>query len=365
MANYQITAPAVSIVIPVLNGEKYIKECFNAIARLNTPRERFEVILVDNGSTDCTVANASQFMDKFSLKIYSRPGSGICAVRNFGAQSSSSKVIAFLDADCIVSHDWLNSGLAAFGCGAALTGCAYHIPARSTWVGRAWDITSGKKSFAGQADWLPAGNMFVRRDVFLKAGGFNETITSDEDCELCYRIKKLGYTLFSDPAIKVVHMGTPQTVSAFFKKELWHGRDVFRLFLASGRSLNVVLFALFYVCAFAGAISAIVIAATQRFYFPLAVIVLAMLSLPAALALKSALQSSRYRYAVNLGFLYLVYGVARALCIIDVLSWAPALTRQGKRSTITSGAVVSEDERGVYGKSQKKRTETVCQPRYS
>jgi hypothetical protein len=125
-----------------------------------------------------------------------------------------------------------------------------------------------------------------------------------------------------------VHLGTPQTVADFFKKERWHGRDVFKLFLTSGRSLNVVLFALFYVASFAGLVAGLIMAITYNLYFPLGILVFAMLSLPAALALKNIRRFGDYKNTINLGALYLVYGVARALCIIDLSSWAIAGRRQ-------------------------------------
>jgi glycosyltransferase involved in cell wall biosynthesis len=316
-----VSAPGVSIIIPVLNGEKYITACFNAISRLNAPRDSFEVLLIDNGSTDRTLELASGFGAVFKLKNFSFGGKSVSAVRNFGVQRSSGSVVAFLDADCLVSPAWLERGLAAFRSGAAITGCDYKIPEDSTWVGRAWSLASGKGSFCGNVDWLPAGNMFIKKAVFLRVGGFDESITSDEDCELCYRVRNLGYTIFSDPAVEVVHLGTPQTVSAFFKKELWHGRDVFKLFLSSGRSPKVVLFAFYYVAALAGAAGGIIIALAGRSYFPLEIVLLAMLFLPAALAINSVRNNGGYRYVFNLLTLYLLYGIARAMCIIDLSNW--------------------------------------------
>src|SRR3989339_2025848 len=91
--------------------------------------------------------------------------------------------------------------------------------------------------------------MFITRDVFRKVRGFNGHIMTNEDCDLCYRIRQQGYTIYSDAGIEAMHLGTPQTIAGFFRKEQWHGRDVFRVFLQSGRArknLNAVLYGLFY-----------------------------------------------------------------------------------------------------------------------
>jgi len=109
--------PAVSIVVSVKNGEEYICACFNAIARLTAPRDCFEVLLVDNDSTDRTVDLASVFENLFDLKIYCSHGASVSEVRNYGITRSSGKVIAFLDADCIVPPEWLEKWLAAFHLG--------------------------------------------------------------------------------------------------------------------------------------------------------------------------------------------------------------------------------------------------------
>ncbi len=317
--NMPAKTPEVSIIIPVLNGEKYIEKCFAALARLECAREDFEVILMDNGSTDNTLQLAANFAEAFTLKIFSLPGEGICAVRNAAARLAAGRILAFLDSDCIVAAQWLNRGVAAFdGLRRVVTGCAYRIPEDSTWVGRAWNNSVTNKPVLGEVAWLPSGNMFVTHAAFNEVGGFDENITSDEDSDLCFRIRALGYTIFSDPGIEVVHLGTPQTLISFFKKELWHGRDVFRLFLKSGRALKnlkVVLFAFFFVGAFAALAAGLIIAVLYGLYVPLWVSLLAMACLPAAVALRS-LNGSGYQYAFGLSVLYLVYGVARAMCLL-------------------------------------------------
>ena len=95
--------PFVSIIIPSLNVEKYIEDCLDAIHMLYYPKDKLEIILVDNGSTDRTRKIASTC----GARVLIRRGCNISALRNFGVSQSKGEIIAFLDADCIVSKDWL------------------------------------------------------------------------------------------------------------------------------------------------------------------------------------------------------------------------------------------------------------------
>src|SRR5262249_12556065 len=109
-------------------------------------------------------------------------------------------------------------------------GCYYLIPEQSSWIARNWYDERDKKN-AGKVPYLPAGDLFVARDVYQKLGGFDETIQTNEDYEFCQRADRSGSQVYCCPALGVVHWGTPQTLGQFFKKHRWHGMHVFRVFL--------------------------------------------------------------------------------------------------------------------------------------
>jgi len=319
-----------SIIVPVLNEERHIDICFSAIAGLKTPVDRYEVMLIDNGSTDRTLALAGEYANRFNLVIYSKPGIHISAMRNFGVSKARGKILAFLDADCIVSDQWLNHARQTFqrelvaprgGALPAIAGAAYQIPPDSTWVAKAWNINASNLPVAGPVAWIPSGNMFVEREAFFAVGGFNENIQTNEDYDLCQRIRARGYSVISDPEIAVVHVGTPQDISSFFRKEHWHGKDVFKVYLESGRTMKnskAVAFALFYAALLAGFVFAgIVTAITGRFIF-LEMCLLFAFCVPVALAIKVSFAAGQYRHICGLSVLYTVYGIARAFCIFKV-----------------------------------------------
>src|SRR5262245_12998719 len=92
-----------SIVIPAKNEEANIGRCLDSISQVEWDAGHYEVIVVDNGSTDRTAEIARQK----GAKVFVRPELTISGLRNFGAAMGAGKVLAFIDADCTVDRHWL------------------------------------------------------------------------------------------------------------------------------------------------------------------------------------------------------------------------------------------------------------------
>lgn len=332
-----------SIIIPVRNEERRIPACFDALARLSAPRGSFQVLLIDNGSTDRTVDAARRYALSFTLAIHSHPGGHISALRNFGVRLARGRILAFLDADCVVPPDWLERAREAFLRSentapgtppAAIIGSAYRIPPDSTWVARAWNLNTCNRLTSGPVDWLPSGDMFVTRAAFDAVGGFNEDIQTDEDYDLCRRMRAQGYAVIADPALAVVHWGTPQTVASFYRKEHWHGEHVFKVFLDSHMKLrqsHAVEFGLLYVFLMLGFFIALILAVGAGMFIPLGVVAAAAIAAPAVPAISRCVSAGQSRFILKLMLLYTVYGAARAFCIMNVTSWLPSAgARRGR-----------------------------------
>ncbi len=222
---------SVSIIIPALNEEKMIGRCLESLTRLTFARNRFEVLVVDNGSRDRTLAIADSFKDRLNLKVLQQAGVRISALRNLGARAAAGDIVAFLDADCLAPADWLDRIFTlAPADGAGILGAHYLLPEDSSWVGRTWHrYQEAPKS--GEVSHVPAGDLIMRREDFLKLGGFDETIQTNEDYELCERARKAGMHVRAFPQIGVVHLGTAQSLRVFFRKQAWHGMHVIKVFL--------------------------------------------------------------------------------------------------------------------------------------
>jgi glycosyltransferase involved in cell wall biosynthesis len=309
----------ISIIIPALNAERYIGTCLSAILKMTTGREQYEVILVDNGSSDGTLRIAQTYQSKLNLKVLTIPGVTISTLRNTGVAHSKGELLAFLDADCAVSESWIETAQRHFDDPAiAATGFGYEIPENSTWVARAWDLNPRRG--LGLTDYLPSGNLFVRRANYLDIGGFNPQLITNEDFDLCFRLRKNGFAIYSDPAIQVTHLGEPQTLKSFFKKQQWHGTHVVKVFFENIRELknlkavSYALYFLFFSAFFAiGAPLFLIIDHPAYIVIPIT----ALLAPPSFISLKilSKEKLSLENFS-QLGCLYLVYGFARASSIL-------------------------------------------------
>jgi glycosyltransferase involved in cell wall biosynthesis len=315
-------AVAVSIIIPALNEEGMIGRCLESLAQLSFARERFEVIVGDNGSTDRTREIAKSFEGRLNLRVLEKPCVRISALRNLGAREAQGAIVAFLDADCLASKSWLERIVELVPVeGAGIVGAHYLLPENSSWVGRTWHrYHEAEKS--GEVSHVPAGDLIMRREDFLRLGGFDETIQTNEDYELCERARAQGMTVRAVPEIGVVHLGTAQSLRVFFRKQAWHGTHVMKVFLrniSGSHNLKAVLFAAWTLICLLGIVASGTWTIFNRALWPVPLIAIAGLLLPPVLlATKQVLGSRKWADFLPLAALYLTYGVARAKALVSL-----------------------------------------------
>lgn len=223
-----VSPKAITVVLPAFNEAKHIRRTLEALCEQTLPAHEFEAIVVDNGSTDGTVTIAREFAERLSIQVVTKTGR-ISAVRNYGASLACGQVLAFLDADCTTSRDWLERSL-ALGRPCCVWGAHYLVPVDSTWVGRVWAEYQARPQ-EGPASFIPGSNLFMHTADFVAIGGFGEDLETSEDVELSQRARRNGMSVLAYPSLAVYHEGTPQTLRHFYRQNRWHGTTVLRIFL--------------------------------------------------------------------------------------------------------------------------------------
>jgi glycosyltransferase involved in cell wall biosynthesis len=310
--------PLVSFIIPVLNGERDIARCLSSIRHQKVPAETYEVLIIDNGSTDQTLRIVHDL--GFDRQVV--PNVHVSALRNRGVAMAKGDYIAFVDADVELTPDWLQNGLVVFEDQRVVAnGCFPGVPPDATWVQRAWDAHQcryNQTTLPWPVPWLPSMNLMVRRDDFLAVSGFNEHLETAEDVDLCYRLGQRG-TILCNPAMKAIHWGEARDLWTFWRKEIWRGVGNLRGLWSHGLRwdelpslgypLYVLIYALFFMLA--GIVN------LWHGRVTLSLISDIPLVLPALLLACNTARLVRRPFLIpQLCLLYLVYGLARAYAIV-------------------------------------------------
>jgi glycosyltransferase involved in cell wall biosynthesis len=222
----------VSFVIPVLNGESDIARCLLSIRNQRFPEGKFEVLILDNGSTDRT----HQIIYELGFDFQVLPKVSVSALRNRGAMMARGVYVAFVDADVELTPSWLQEGLTVFDNQEVMAcGCFPGVPAEATWVQQTWDVHQRRCQLSQPTPmpWVTSMNMIVRRNDFLAISGFNERLKTSEDVDMCYRLGKRGVILYN-PVMEAVHWGEARDLKTFWRKEVWRGMGNLKGVLSHG-----------------------------------------------------------------------------------------------------------------------------------
>jgi glycosyltransferase involved in cell wall biosynthesis len=215
--------PLVSVVVCTRNGAATLRECIVGVLSLDYPR--FEVIVVDDGSTD----ESAEIARSLGARVISTLGAGLGAARNTGIEAARGEIVAYIDDDAWPDRDWLRFIAAAFNttdhvavggpnlpppdatgvaaCVANAPGGPVHVLASDT-----------------EAEHLPGCNMAFRRDALIAVGGFDSQFqVAGDDVDICWRLSRQGMTLGFHPAAVVWHRRRA-TVRRFWHQQRGYGR---------------------------------------------------------------------------------------------------------------------------------------------
>lgn len=221
------TEPArVSVIIPAYNASATLGAQLEALAS-QVAAPAFEVLVCDNGSTDATAdvahAHAAAFTHLRVIDASARRGPA--AARNIGVANAQAPIVAFCDADDVVASNWLVTLVGALKTADAAAGGFEHdhLTAR-----HAITVSWGTDVPIRLASWpqLPAGassNLAVTRAAFEAVQGFDASLHTGEDVDLCWRLQLAGFSLAFVPHA-VVHARKRSGTRAIYRQSVAYAR---------------------------------------------------------------------------------------------------------------------------------------------
>jgi GT2 family glycosyltransferase len=220
------TLPFVSVVVPVLNGERTLGDCLVSLLRTDYPEERREILVVDNGSTDRT----AEIIKSLPVRYLREERQGAPAARNTGIKASRGELVAFTDADCVVTREWLGELVRAFdedGIG-GVAGEIFPYPPKTPaerYAARVRSLSPQKYLSRPMLPFAVFANLAFRRDVFDRVGLLDEAITMGaEATDFCTRfLRGTGLRLEYAPDAVVFHRYRA-TAREFFRQQWNYGR---------------------------------------------------------------------------------------------------------------------------------------------
>lgn len=217
--------PAISVVVCSYNGAATLEECLRSLVGLNYPD--YEVIVVDDGSTDATPQIAAKFPQVRTIR---QENLGLSAARNTGARAARGQVVAFTDSDCVADANWLlYLAMAMRDQEADAIGGPNLPPADDNWVAKCVAASPGGPSHVmlgdRRAEHVPGCNMAFDRAKLLAIGGFDPQFrVAGDDVDMCWRFLDAGLTIGYAPAAFVWHHRRA-TVRAYLKQQQGYGKS--------------------------------------------------------------------------------------------------------------------------------------------
>ena len=215
--------PKASVVICSYNGASTVESCLRSMRRINYPD--YEVVFVDDGSTDRTQDIVTRFPEVINIK---QKNMGLSYARNVGAHAATGEVVVYTDSDCEADEDWLYYLCLALVRGNyGGVGGPNLIPDEGSWVADCVGLSPGGPTHVmiddRTADHVPGCNMAFWKHVLMEVNGFDSQFRkAGDDVDVIWRIQHRGYAIAFSPSAQVWHYRR-NSVKAYLKQQRGYG----------------------------------------------------------------------------------------------------------------------------------------------
>lgn len=200
-----------SVIIPTFNRPWALRRCLAALRDVQFPRDRFEVVVVDDGSQTPLGSAVSPFQSLMNLRLLRQKNAGPSAARNYGADRARGRFLAFTDDDCAVAPGWLD-------------GFAGHLSRRDDQLVGGRTLNALRRNLCASASQLildvvqeyfhdesdpyrffASNNMAMSAEQYHRLGGFDVKFRTSEDRDFCDRWRAAGWPLTYAPQAQMYH----------------------------------------------------------------------------------------------------------------------------------------------------------------
>jgi len=219
-----VPKPSYSVIIPAYNAEKTIGACLEGVSRQSLPEAAYEIILVDDGSTDAT----AELARAFDLKYLFQENQGPASARNYGASNACGDIFLFTDSDCVPDYQWIEKMTAPFDSPEVVAVKGAYKTRQTALVARfAQSEFVDRYAYLKKSDSIDMVDTYAaafRKEIFLKMGGFDQSFpaANNEDTEFSYRLAAKGCRLVFNQDAFVYHVH-PETLFRYLKTKFWRG----------------------------------------------------------------------------------------------------------------------------------------------
>ena len=232
----------ISIIIPAYNSEKTIGKTIESLLKQNYSKKNYEIIIVDDGSSDNTQDTILKFKQ---VRLIKQNHKGPATARNLGATNAKGAILLFTGADCVLDKNWIKEMVKPFT-NPEIIGVSgtYKTLNNDNFMARfiGYEIEERHERMKRQKfiDFIGTFSAAYRKKIFLKFGGFDTRFktSSGEDPELSYRIDKAGLKMVFQPKAIVFHPH-PNSLWKYLKQK--YKRAVWRNLMYWGKHKEKIM----------------------------------------------------------------------------------------------------------------------------